>query len=66
MYYVSKEKEIPINQLMKQTYWAPERTEDDIILDMDNSISFGVFDQEDSLVGFVRVVTDFQMQIQNG
>lgn len=62
MYYISTEKEIPINQLMnlmKQTYWAPERLEEDVLTAMKNSVSFGAFDKEDNLVGFARVVTDF-------
>ena len=62
MYYISTEKEIPVNQLMnlmKQTYWAPERSEEDVLTAMKNSVSFGAFDEEDNLVGFARVVTDF-------
>ena len=62
MYYLSTEKEIPVNQLMnlmKQTYWAPERSEEDVLTAMKNSVSFGAFDEEDNLVGFARVVTDF-------
>mgnify|MGYP001109737253 CR=1 FL=1 len=62
MYYISTEIEIPIDQLMnlmKQTYWAPERTEEDMLIAMKNSIVFGAFDEEDNLVGFARVVTDY-------
>lgn len=62
MYYVSTEKKIDIRQLMKlmeQTYWAPERSEEDVLTTVRNSISFGAFDEEDNLVGFARVVTDF-------
>ncbi len=62
MYYISTEIEIPIDQLMnlmKQTYWAPERTEEDMLIAMKNSIVFGAFDEEDYLVGFARVVTDY-------
>lgn len=62
MYYISTEKEIPVNQLMnlmKQTYWAPERSEEDVLTAMKNSVSFGAFDEEGNLVGFARVVTDF-------
>ena len=46
-------------KLMKQTYWAPERSEEDVLTAVKNSISFGAFDEEDNLVGFARVVTDF-------
>lgn len=62
MYYVSNEKEINIDQLMKlmkQTYWAPERSEEEVLTAIRNSICFGAFDQEDHLVGFARVVTDY-------
>ncbi len=62
MYYISTEKEILVNQLMnlmKQTYWEPERSEEDVLTAMKNSVSFGAFDEEDNLVGFARVVTDF-------
>ena len=62
MYYVSTEKKIDIRQLMKlmkQTYWAPERSEEDVLTAVKNSISFGAFDEEENLVGFARVVTDF-------
>ena len=44
---------------MMQTYWAPERSEEDVLTAMKNSVSFGAFDEEDNLVGFARVVTDF-------
>ena len=60
--YISTEKKIPVNQLMnlmKQTYWAPERSEEDVLTAMKNSDSFGAFDEEDNLVGFAIVVTDF-------
>jgi len=44
---------------MMQTYWAPERSEEDVLTAMKNSVSFDAFDEEDNLVGFARVVTDF-------
>ena len=59
--HINREK-IPVNQLMnlmKQTYWAPERSEEDVLTAMKNSDSFGAFDEEDNLVGFAIVVTDF-------
>ncbi len=62
MYYVSSQKEINIDQLMhlmKQTYWAPERSKEDILIAIHNSICFGAFDDADKLVGFARVVTDY-------
>lgn len=45
--------------LMKQTYWATERSKEDVLTAMHNSICFGAFDEEGNLVGFARVVTDY-------
>lgn len=62
MYYVSTEKKINIDQLMKlmkQTYWAPERSEEDVRTAIQNSVCFGAFDEKNNLVGFARVVTDY-------
>lgn len=62
MYYVSTEKTINIDQLMqlmKQTYWAPERSKEDVLTAIHNSICFGAYDSADNLVGFARVVTDY-------
>lgn len=44
--------------LLKQTYWAHERSEESIIKSIENSICYGVYN-EDELVGFGRVVTDY-------
>ncbi len=44
--------------LLKQTYWASERTEEAIIKSIENSICYGVYESDD-LVGFGRVVTDY-------
>ena len=62
MYYISTEKSINIDQLMplmKQTYWAADRSEDDVLTTIQNSVCFGAYDETDTLVGFARVVTDF-------
>lgn len=62
MYYISTQKEVSVNQLMnlmKQTYWASKRSEEDVLSAMKNSVSFGAFDEENNLVGFARVVMDF-------
>ena len=62
MYYISTEKSINIDQLMplmKQTYWAADRSEDDVLTTIQNSVCFGAYDESDTLVGFARVVTDF-------
>ena len=62
MYYVSTEKKINIDQLMKlmkQTYWAPTRSKEDVRTAIQNSVCFGAFDEKNNLVGFARVVTDY-------
>lgn len=62
MYYISAEKPINIDQLMplmKQTYWAADRSENDVLTTVQNSVCFGAYDETDTLVGFARVVTDF-------
>lgn len=62
MYYISTEKPININQfmpLMAQTYWAAERSKEDVLTSVQNSVCFGAYDESDTLVGFARVVTDF-------
>lgn len=46
-----------VKALLKQTYWASERTEETIIKSIENSICYGVY-EGDNLVGFGRVVTD--------
>lgn len=62
MFYISSEKEINIDQLMnliKQTYWAPNRSKEAFLKAMEHSVNFGAFDEEDNLIGYARVVTDF-------
>jgi len=62
MYHISNEKNVDIQQLMqlmKQTYWAPECTEGEVLTAIHNSICFSAFDNSGKLVGFARVVTDF-------
>lgn len=45
--------------LIKQTYWAPDRSKEDFLLAMKHSLNFGAFDENDNLVGYARVVTDY-------
>ena len=62
MYYISTEKPINLDQLMplmKQTYWAADRSATDVLTTLQNSVCFGAYDDADTLVGFARVVTDF-------
>ena len=62
MYYISSEKPINLDQLMplmKQTYWAADRSKADVLTTLQKSVCFGAYDESDTLVGFARVVTDF-------
>lgn len=46
--------------LLKQTYWADKRSEEQVRLSMENSCCYGVLlEDEQTLVGFARVITDF-------
>ncbi|KUO77321.1 MAG: GCN5 family acetyltransferase [Clostridia bacterium BRH_c25] len=61
-YYVSTDKSKlnieKIKVLLKQSYWANERTEERILKSVENSICYGIYTNND-LVGFGRVVTDY-------
>lgn len=46
-------------ELMKQTHWAKERTKEEIKKAMEHSKAYGVFDAQDYMAGYARVVTDF-------
>ena len=47
-------------RLLKTTYWANKRSEEQIRKSMHNSSCYGVYlDDEQKLVGFARVITDF-------
>jgi len=48
-----------IKNLMKQTYWAPDRSEETIVKAIQNSLCYGVFDNYNNQVGFARVITDY-------
>ncbi|MEL7659648.1 GNAT family N-acetyltransferase [Acetobacterium wieringae] len=48
-----------IKYLMRQTYWAPDRSEATIINAINNSVCYAVFDQDHQQIGFARVITDF-------
>ena len=46
-------------ELFKQTWWANERTKDEINLMLKTSISFGLIQKEtENLIGYARVLTD--------
>lgn len=44
--------------LVEESYWAAERTPEQTILAIKNSLPFGVYAGE-NLIGFARVVTDY-------
>ena len=47
-------------RLLKMTYWADKRSKEQIEKSMQNSSCYGVYiDNEDKLVGFVRVISDY-------
>ena len=49
-----------VARLLKTTYWANKRPKEQIRRSMDNSSCYGVYaDDEQKLVGFARVISDF-------
>ena len=47
-------------RLLKTTYWANQRSGEQIRKSMDNSVCYGVYlEAERKLVGFARVISDF-------
>lgn len=44
--------------LCHRSYWAKERSIERVIRSIENSICFGLYDSEDNMLGFARVVTD--------
>jgi ribosomal protein S18 acetylase RimI-like enzyme len=45
--------------LSQRSYWAQGRTIEAVQKSIDNSLCFGVYDEDDNFVGFARVVTDY-------
>ena len=45
--------------LCNRSYWGKGRTVEAVKKTIDNSLCFGVYDKDERLVGFARVVTDF-------
>ncbi|WP_077861849.1 GNAT family N-acetyltransferase, partial [Clostridium sp. BL-8] len=62
-YCISKDKSKlqieSIKALLKQTYWACDRTEETIVKSIENSVCYGVFDNYNNQVGFARIITDY-------
>lgn len=62
MFYISDKEKFKLDELMNlygQTYWAAKRSREQVIKSLENSISFGAYDEDGHLIGFARVVTDF-------
>lgn len=62
-YRVSKEQSRfraeEVKRLLDQAYYAHNRPLELIQRSLDNSLCFGVFDPDDVLVGFARIITDY-------
>lgn len=64
MFYVSADKSkldltFIHDYLSNRSYWAKGRTMDIVKKSVDNSLCFGVFNEDDQQVGFARIVTDY-------
>jgi len=61
-YYISTDKSKfnieEIEALLKQSYWANDRSKKTIAKSIENSICYGIY-QNEELIGFGRVVTDY-------
>ena len=54
-------KELDLNYLhayLSSSYWAKDRTKENMVLSINNSICFGVY-LDNRQIGFARVVTDY-------
>ncbi len=63
-YAVSTDKDkldIPLihDFLSNRSYWAKGRTAEAVHKTIDNSLCFGIYDKDNRMAGFARVVTDF-------
>lgn len=62
-FYVSKEKNRlrieRITELMRQSYWAKDRPKEMIRKAVENSVNYGVYNDEDYMVGYARIITDY-------
>lgn len=47
------------NYLSKESYWAKDRSIEIVKKSIENSLCFGVYDQDGNQIGFARVVTDY-------
>ncbi len=62
-FYVSKDRNKlsfeRIVEFMRQSYWARDRSEKMIRSAMENSVCYGVYDENDYMVGYARIITDY-------
>ncbi|NJB69785.1 N-acetylglutamate synthase-like GNAT family acetyltransferase [Saonia flava] len=63
-FYISRDKtKLDVNfihnYLSEQSYWAKGRTLEKVKLSIENSLCFGVYDNDNTQVGFARIATDF-------
>ena len=47
-----------IHQFLRESYWAADRSRETIAHSLETSLCFGIY-QDDKMVGFARVVTDY-------
>ena len=64
MYHISSDKNLlqpeRMLELLRMTYWASDRTAEQLALAVENSVCFGAYLTEDGRqIGLVRVVTDY-------
>ncbi|HDL01382.1 MAG TPA: N-acetyltransferase, partial [candidate division Zixibacteria bacterium] len=62
-YFISTDKskldiEAIHDYLCNKSYWAKGRSFENVRKSIDNSICFGLYDSENKILGFARVVTD--------
>lgn len=64
-YFISADKSLlnleDIIALIKKSYWAADRSREDHITCIENSICFGVYDGRKQ-IGYARIVTDYATQ----
>lgn len=47
------------NYLCNTSYWAKGRSEQEVVKSIENSECFGLYDSNDNMIGFARVLTDY-------
>ena len=62
-HYISAEKtkldiDLIHSYLSERSYWAKGRARQEVEISIENSLCFGIYNEQDQMVGFARVVTD--------